>query len=70
MRTGKSELWRTKRRRDQSCWLTWGKFKEILSIYPIVWPRVYLTSAYRKESEFPIEEPIAFIGHDGFCEGL
>lgn len=47
-----------------------GKFKEILRIYPIVWPRVYLTSAYRKESEFPIEEPIAFIGHDGFCEGL
>lgn len=41
----KYELWRTKRRRDQSCWLTWGKFKEIMRIYPIAWPRVYLTNA-------------------------
>lgn len=42
----KYELWRTKRRRDQTCWLTWGKYKEILRIHPIVWPKVYLTSAY------------------------
>lgn len=42
----KYELWRTKRRRDQSCWLTWEKFKGIMRIYPIAWPRVYLTSAY------------------------
>lgn len=42
----KWELYRTKRRRDQSCWLTWAKFKEILRIYPIEWPKVYLTSAY------------------------
>ena len=28
------------------------------------------TSAYWKKCEFPIEEPIALIGHDGFCEGL
>ena len=42
----KRELWRTKRRRDQSCWLTWEKFKKIMRIYPIIWPKVYLTSAY------------------------
>lgn len=42
----KYELWKTKRRRDQSCWLTWEKFKRILRIYPIAWPKVYLTSAY------------------------
>lgn len=42
----KTELWRTKRRRDQSRWLTWEKFKGILRIYPIAGPKVYLTSAY------------------------
>ncbi len=42
----KGELFRTKRRRDQSCWLTWEKFKKILRIYPIQWPKIYLTSAY------------------------
>lgn len=42
----KWELFKTKRRRDQSCWLTWAKFKEILKIHPIVWPKVYLASAY------------------------
>ena len=42
----KWELFQTKRRRDQSCWLTWVKFKAILKIYPIAWPKVYLTSAY------------------------
>lgn len=42
----KWELFRTKRRRDQSCWLTWEKFKKILRIYPIQWPKIYLTSAY------------------------
>ena len=42
----KWELFRTKRRRDQSCWLSWQKFKEILRIYPLKWPHVYLTSAY------------------------
>lgn len=42
----KHELWKTKRRRDQSCWLTWEKFKGIVRIYPIAWPKVYLTSAY------------------------
>ena len=42
----KYELWRTKRRRDQSCWLTWEKFKKIMRIHPIIWPKVYLTSAY------------------------
>ena len=42
----KWELFQTKRRRDQSCWLTWAKFKAILKIYPVAWPKVYLTSAY------------------------
>ena len=42
----KWELYKTKRRRDQSCWLTWQKFKEILRIYPLEWPHVYLKSAY------------------------
>ena len=42
----KWELFRTKRRRDQTCWLTWAKFKEIVRIHPITWPHVYLTSAY------------------------
>ena len=42
----KWELFRTKRKRDQSCWLTWEKFKKILRIYPIQWPKIYLTSAY------------------------
>ena len=42
----KWELFRTKRRRDQTCWLTWAKFREILRIYPIAYPKVYLKSAY------------------------
>lgn len=42
----KFELWKTKRRRDQTCWLTWAKFKRILKLYPIEWPKVFLTSAY------------------------
>ena len=42
----KWELFKTKRRRDQTCWLTWDKFKAILRIYPLAWPKVYLTSAY------------------------
>ena len=35
-----------KRRRDQSCWLTWAKFKEITRIHPLEWPKIRLTSAY------------------------
>lgn len=42
----KYELWKTKRRRDQSRWLTWGKYAEILRIYPIAGPKVYLKTAY------------------------
>ncbi len=42
----KYELWKVKRRRDQSRWLTWEKFKKILRIHPLAWPKVYLTSAY------------------------
>lgn len=39
-------LWKTKRRRDQSCWLTWAKYKAILKIHPLEYPRIYLKSAY------------------------
>jgi group II intron reverse transcriptase/maturase len=42
----KWELFRTKRRRDQSYWLTWAKFKEITRIHPLEWPKIRLTSAY------------------------
>ena len=42
----KYELWKTKRRRDQSRWLTWRKYAEILRIYPIAGPKVYLKTAY------------------------
>jgi RNA-directed DNA polymerase len=42
----KWELFKTKRRRDQSCWLTWAKFKKIVEIYPLEWPKIRLTSAY------------------------
>jgi len=42
----KQELWRTKKRRDQSCWLTWEKLKEILKIHPLAYPKIYLKSAY------------------------
>ena len=42
----KWELFQSKRRRDQSCWLTWAKFKEIMKIYPLEWPHVRLTRAY------------------------
>ena len=66
----KYELWRTKRRRDQSCWMTWGKFKEILRIYPHRLAQSVPYQRLLKKCEFPIEEPIALIGHDVFCEGL
>lgn len=36
----------TKRRRDQSSWLTWKKLNRILKIHPIIRPKIYLTSAY------------------------
>lgn len=42
----KSELFKSKRRRDQSKWLTWEKFKEIHRMFPLVWPRIKLTKAY------------------------
>ena len=45
----KYELWRTKRRRDQSCWLTWRKYTDILRIYPITAPKVYLPCAYERK---------------------
>ena len=40
------QLYFTKSRRDQSHWLTWKKFYEILRIHKIVYPRIYLKSAY------------------------
>lgn len=45
-RYAKWELFKIKRRRDQSCWLTRDKFKAILRIYPIAYPKIYLKSAY------------------------
>ena len=40
------ELWRSKRRRDQTNWLTWNKYINILKIYPLEYPMIYLKSAY------------------------
>ena len=40
------QLYFTKSRRDQSHWLTWKKFYEILRIHKIVYPRIYFKSAY------------------------
>ena len=40
------ELWKSKRRRDQSYWLTWKKYREILKIHPLETPKIYVTSAY------------------------
>ena len=42
----KWELFKIKRRRDQSFWLTWEKFRAILNIYPIAYPKIYIKSAY------------------------
>jgi len=42
----RQELWKSKRRRDQSNWLTWRKYRSILKIYPLEYPKIYLTSAY------------------------
>lgn len=40
------QLYFTKSRRDQSNWLTWRKLNRILRFYPIVYPKIYLKSAY------------------------
>lgn len=40
------QLYFTKRRRDQSHWLTWKKFSKILSIHKVAYPRTYIKSAY------------------------
>lgn len=42
----KQQLYFTKRRRDQSLWLTWKKMGQILKVYPIASPKIYITSAY------------------------
>jgi len=42
----KWQLKESKMRRDQSCWLTWKKYSEILRIHPLEYPKIYLTSAY------------------------
>ena len=39
-------LWKMKRRRDQSQWLTWQKYKAILALHPLVYPKIYVKSAY------------------------
>lgn len=42
----RQQLYFTKRRRDQSRWLTWKKLGHILKVYPIASPKIYITSAY------------------------
>lgn len=42
----RQELWKSKRRRDQSYWLTWRKYRDILKIHPLEPPKIYVTSAY------------------------
>lgn len=42
----RQQLHFTKRRRDQSLWLTWKKLGQILKVYPIASPKIYITSAY------------------------
>jgi len=42
----RQQLYFTKRRRDQSLWLTWKKLGQILKVYPIASPKIYITSAY------------------------
>ena len=42
----REELWKSKRRRDQTYWLTWRKYRNILKIHPLEYPRIYLRSAY------------------------
>ncbi len=42
----RQELWKSKHRRDQSYWLTWKKYREILKIHPLETPKIYVTSAY------------------------
>ena len=42
----RQELWKSKRRRDQTYWLTWKKYMNILKIHPMEYPRIYLKSAY------------------------
>jgi group II intron reverse transcriptase/maturase len=39
-------LWKMKRRRDQSQWLTWQKYKAILAIHPLAYPKIYVKSAF------------------------
>ncbi len=38
--------YRSKRRRDQTYWLTWRKYSNILKIHLLEYPRIYLKSAY------------------------
>ena len=42
----RQELWKSKRRRDQTYWLTWKKYMNILKIHPLEYPRICLKSAY------------------------
>jgi hypothetical protein len=39
-------LWKMKRRRDQSQWLTWQKYKAILALHPLAYPKIYVKSAF------------------------
>lgn len=64
----RQELWKSKRRRDQTYWLTWKKIYE--------YPKDTSTGVSEDISEkcllgkWLIEEPYALIGHVRFCEGL
>ena len=40
------ELRKSKRRRDQTNWLTWNKYINILKIHTLECPKIYLNSAY------------------------
>lgn len=42
----KRVLRESKKRRDQSYWLTWKKYSAILRIHPLEYPKIYVTSAY------------------------
>ncbi|MDW7672251.1 MAG: group II intron reverse transcriptase/maturase, partial [Bacillota bacterium] len=42
----KGMLWKMKRKRDQSQWLSWKKYNAILKLYPLENPKIHLKSAY------------------------
>ena len=55
----RQELWKSKRRRDQTCWLTWRKYMNILKIHPLENPRIYLKHVRFCEGLLRLEPLIA-----------